>query len=75
MIDLLLYVITVGKITDSSAGTIHIYRRQIINSTFIPRMVTNLIEPKMWPLCMAGSLAGGGHPWIHEWPGSTVCPE
>ena len=52
--DLILYTITVGKITAVQAPC-YIYCRQNYkyNSNFIPKTFANLIEPKMWPLCMA----------------------
>ena len=47
----------------------YIYCRQNCkhNSNFVPKMVANLIEPKMWPLCkqgMAESMDGPSHPWM-----------
>ena len=52
--DLILYTIAVGKIAAVQAPC-YIYRRQNYkhNSNFIPKTFANLIEPKMWPLCMA----------------------
>ena len=83
LIDLILYAIAVGKITASSMGTILHYCRQNFkhNSNFILKMVADLIELKMWPLCKRGvveSMDGPGHPWmsrngrIYGWPGPSV---
>ena len=59
--DLILYTITVRKITAVQAPC-YIYRHQNYkhNSNFIPKTFANLIEPKMWPLCMARN--GGPSP-------------
>ena len=48
----------------------YIYRRQNYkhNSSFIPKTVTNLIEPKVWLLCMSGNLQEAGNPRIHGLP-------
>ena len=71
------------QITASSMGTILHYCRQGFkhNSNFILKMVADLIELKMWPLCKRGaaeSMDGPGHPWmsrngrIYGWPGPSV---
>ena len=59
--DLILYTITVGKITAVQAPC-YIYRRQNYkyNSNFIPKTFANLIEPKMWPLCMCSGPTADG---------------
>ena len=59
--DLILYTITVGKITAVQAPC-YIYRRQNYkhNSNSIPKTFANLIVLKMWPLCMARN--GGPSP-------------
>ena len=56
LVDLILYAIAVGKITASSKGTILHYCRQNFkhNSNFILKMVADLIELKMLPLCKQG---------------------
>ena len=71
--DLILYTITVGKITAVQAPC-YIYRRQNYkhNSNFIPKTFANLIEPKMWPLCMARNGGPSVDVRIHSWPGPTV---
>ena len=71
--DLILYTITVGKITAVQAPC-HIYRRQNYkhNSNFIPKTLANLIEPKMWPLCMAKNGGPSVDVRIRSWPGPTV---
>ena len=67
--DLILYTITVGKITAVQA-LCYIYRRQNYkhNSNFIPKTFANLIEPKMWPLCMARNGGPSVDVRIHSWP-------
>ena len=67
-----MYTITVGKITVVQAPR-YVYRRQNYkhNSNF-PKTVANLIEPKMWPLCMAGNGGPSVDVRIHSWPGPTV---
>ena len=71
--DLILYTITVGKITAVQAPC-YIYRRQNYKyySNFIPKTFANLIEPKMWPLCMARNGGPSVDVRIHSWPGPTV---
>ena len=71
--DLILYTITVGKITAVQAPC-YIYRRQNYkhNSNFIPKTFANLIEPKMWPLCMARNGGPSVDVRIHSWPGPSV---
>ena len=70
--DLILYTITVSKITAVQA-LCYIYRRQNYkhNSIFIPK-IANLIEPKMWPLCMARNGGPSVDVRIHSWPRPTV---
>ena len=71
--DLILYAITVGKITAVQAPC-YIYRRQNYkhNSNFILKTFANLIEPKMWPLCMARNGGPSVDVRIHSSPGPTV---
>ena len=79
LVDLILYAIAVGKITASSMGTIlHYCRQNFKHSKFIPKMVTDLIELKMWPLrkrgvaeSMDGILNERGHLGRGE-PGDAV---
>ena len=73
--DLILYTITVGKITAVQAPC-YIYRRQNYkhNSNFIPKTFANLIEPKMWPLCMARNGGPSVDVRIHSWPGLSRAP-
>ena len=56
LVDFILYTIVVGKITARSMGTILHYCRQNFkhNSNFILKMVADLIELNMWPLCKRG---------------------
>ena len=67
--DLILYTITVGQITAVQAPC-YIYRRQNYkyNSNFIPKTFANLIEPKMWPLCMASNGGPTVDVRILSWP-------
>ena len=67
--DLILYAITVGKIT-AVQEPCYIYRRQNYkhNSNFITKTFANLIEPKMWPLCMARNGGPSVDVRIHSWP-------
>ena len=71
--DLILYTITVGKITEVQT-LCYICRRQNYrhNSNFIPKTFANLIEPKMWPLCMARNGEPSVDVRIHSWPGPTM---
>ena len=60
------------KITAVQASC-YIYRRQNHkHSNFILKTFANLIEPKMWPLCMARSGGPSVDVRIHSWPGPTV---
>ena len=85
--DLILYTITVGKITVVQAPR-YVYRRQNYkhNSKSIPKTFANLIGPKVLLLCMAWDggpspvglgpqLAPNRWPDIHSWPGPTVDPD
>ena len=74
LVDLILYAIAVGKITASSMGTILHYCRQNFkhNSNFILKTFANLIEPKMWPSCMARNGGPSVDVRTHSWPGPTV---
>ena len=47
-------------------------RMVLYNSNFIPKTFANLIEPKMWPLCMARNGGPSVDVRIHSWPGPTV---
>ena len=70
LVDLILYAIVVGKITASSMGTNYttlLPPKFKYNSNFILKMVADLIELKMWPLCKRGvakSMDSPGHPWM-----------
>ena len=71
--DLILYTITVGKITVVQAPR-YVYRRQNYkhNSKSIPKTFANLIGPKMWPLCMARNGGPSVDVRIYSWSGPTV---